>query len=755
MRSRRRPLAVLAAVLAAATCLTGGAAPLAQASALPLRERELTAGGAWSWFGDPRAVHYQGAHNRTYTGWVAPDGSIQVASYDHRSGQRVIATLKARLQIDDHDNPSILIRPDGHLLVFWSTHAGPTMWYRRSARPEDVTAWEPERTIPTNTAGPYGYTYPNPAQLPAEGNRIYLFWRGGNFNPSFSTSSSGSATWSAARTLIYNPRHRPYVKYASNGRDTIAIAFTEGHPRVLQTNIYYAAYRAGALRRADGSVIRSMANLPIAPSQADKVYDHTVSGKAWVHDVALDANDRPVIVYATFPSDTDHRYRYARWNGTRWTDRELVRAGRSMSVDPAEPNYSGGITLDHEDPSTVYLSRQVNGIFQVEVWTTPDQGATWSSRALTPGQARGNYRPISPRGQRGDDLDIVWMHGTYSSYTSFQTGLASQVHARDIAGPAAAAWAPGRLDVFADDGQTSELLQKYYSRGWSGWRSFGLAPGGHPLGPPTVASWAPGRLDVFAVDRVSGRLLQRSFQNGWRSWFDRGLGPAGHRLAAPAAVSWGSGRIDLLARDEATDSLVHFWQSGSTWRGPQRLAAGPGGDFVPSVASRGERRLDVFAVTSSGTLAQFWYDGARWHGWSDKGSGPGGRVLVAPATVAAWGPGRLDVFAQSLGGQLIAHWWYDAGAWRGRQLLGTGPDRIRLAGLGVASWGSGRLDMFATDQQRHDLVQLFYDDRSWHGPVRLDFNTQVVGVGTTATIMADPNPRSTPIPVSEQARAAD
>jgi BNR repeat-containing family member len=83
-----------------------------------VRARQLTSAGAWTWFGDPRAVHHEGAHRRTYTGWVAPDGSIQVASFDHDTGQRVVATLKARLQVDDHNNPSILVRPDGRLLVF-------------------------------------------------------------------------------------------------------------------------------------------------------------------------------------------------------------------------------------------------------------------------------------------------------------------------------------------------------------------------------------------------------------------------------------------------------------------------------------------------------------------------------------------------------------------------------------------------------------------------------------------------------------
>ena len=425
-----------ALVLLVAGLVAGVAAPRALTGTLPLQERDFTAGGAWSWFGDPRAVYHEGIHRRTYTGWVAPDGSIQVASYDHDSGRQVIVTLKSRLQIDDHDNPSILVQPDGRLLVFWSTHAGPTMWYRRSLRPEDVTAWEPEQTLATNTPGEAGYTYPNPMQLSAEGNRIYLFWRGGNFNPSLSTSADGN-TWTPARTVISNPRQRPYVKYASNGRDTIAMAWTETHPRNMKTSIYYAAYRAGALHRADGSVISTMANLPISPTQGEKVYDWTTDGKAWVHDVALDQDGHPVIVYATFPTDSDHRYRYARWDGRRWIDRELVRAGGSMSGDPGEPNYSGGITLNHEDPSTVYLSRQVNGSFEIEVWTTRDRGATWSWRRLTPLGGRDNYRPISPRGQRGDDMDIVWMHGAYPSFTSFHTALRTQTRAQGNAGGAA------------------------------------------------------------------------------------------------------------------------------------------------------------------------------------------------------------------------------------------------------------------------------------------------------------------------------
>src|SRR4051812_10258614 len=47
--------------------------------------------GAWCWFGDPRAVHYDGAKRRTYTGWVAQDGDIMVSAFDHDSFARTTA----------------------------------------------------------------------------------------------------------------------------------------------------------------------------------------------------------------------------------------------------------------------------------------------------------------------------------------------------------------------------------------------------------------------------------------------------------------------------------------------------------------------------------------------------------------------------------------------------------------------------------------------------------------------------------------
>jgi PKD repeat protein len=381
--------------------------------------------GAWSWFGDPRAVTYTGVHSRTYAGWVDRDGDVMVSSFDHATRERVTAVLASRLNRDDHANPSIQVRPDGRLAVFYSRHVGPAMHYRVSSRPEDVTSWEAPQTVPVNTPGIRGYTYPNPIRLAAEG-QTYLFWRGGDYNPTFSVQADGSSTWSPARNLILMPGERPYVKYASSGGDTIHVAYTNAHPNEFgDVNVYYARVRAGRIEGAGGQQVGTLA-APIAPADGDLVYDGVEP--AWVHDVAADSAGRPVILLASFPSANDHRYRYARWTGAAWEVHEITAAGGSFREDGGSPYYSGGLTLDHEDPSRVYLSRQVGpGSWRVETWTTADGGATWTSQPISSPATERNVRPVSPRGMAafGGDLSVLWMRGPYPNYVDYQTSIAA------------------------------------------------------------------------------------------------------------------------------------------------------------------------------------------------------------------------------------------------------------------------------------------------------------------------------------------
>jgi hypothetical protein len=378
--------------------------------------------GSWCWFGDPRAVHVVGKFDQTIVGWLDPTGEVVVGSYDNRSGA-VQSAVVGKLWHDDHGSPSILVEPDNRLTVFYSGHNGKEMYYKTTVRPEDISAWGPIERVPTNVYGRDGHTYPNPVLLPGESNRLWLFWRGGDYSQDYATRNI-DGTWGRARRLITTPGQRPYVKVASNGNNEIAIAFTDGHPRERLTSVYYALYRNGSLWRANGTWIKRVADGAIRPRESSTVYDaHKTRVRAWVWDTALDAKGHPVILYATFPSVLNHLYWYAHWNGRRWEHHFLTAAGPSISPDTLELEYSGGITLDHNDPSIVYLSRQVRGTFDLEKWTTRNGGWSWRRRTVvnTPGVS--NMRPVVPRGPADESSGLLWLRGNYGSYTTYQTEI--------------------------------------------------------------------------------------------------------------------------------------------------------------------------------------------------------------------------------------------------------------------------------------------------------------------------------------------
>ena len=81
----------------------------------------LVGDAAWCWFADPRSVYYHNLNERTYYGWMTASGDVNVAQYDHATRETKYSTLRNNLEIDDHDNPSILIRAsDRRVIVFYS-----------------------------------------------------------------------------------------------------------------------------------------------------------------------------------------------------------------------------------------------------------------------------------------------------------------------------------------------------------------------------------------------------------------------------------------------------------------------------------------------------------------------------------------------------------------------------------------------------------------------------------------------------------
>ncbi len=403
--------------------------------------------GAWCWFSDPRALSLNG---KIYSGWVATDGSVMVASYNEKTAEIIEVNMYPQFNKDDHANPSLLVLPDKRIMVFFTAHSRkglgekePAISYYISKNPEDISAWGPKQRITKNAIGPKGFCYTNPILLSEENNRIYIFWRGGDFKPTFCYTDDFGKTWSEPNTLIKSALtnlKRPYVKISSNGKDEIHFAFTDGHPRNEPLNsIYYLKYKKGKFFKADGTEVGSLETLPIEHEACDVVYDATKEFKesrngvrSWIWDVAVAEDGNPVIVYTQLPEETKHLYYYAKWNGTSWVNSQISPAGSSFprfirkkeQRDP-EPHYSGGVYLDHENTNMVYYSKPVNDIFEIFKAETKDSGKNWVETAITSNSKKDNVRPYAIKGAYEDSKSqVLWMfNDSYVHYTDFNTQI--------------------------------------------------------------------------------------------------------------------------------------------------------------------------------------------------------------------------------------------------------------------------------------------------------------------------------------------
>ena len=170
-------------------------------------------------------------------------------------------------------------------------------------------------------------------------------------------------------------------------------------------------------------------------------------------------------------------------------------------------------------------------------------------------------------------------------------------------------------------------------------------------------------VDVFAIDHAPGTCCNGPTRvaGGAGSTVDWTRRPP---AVAPAAVSRGNGRIDVVASDEVTDELIHWWQTGTTWRGPERLAVDPAastphhGELGATATGHLRREL---VVRVAGAILVRRHPVARLvpegRGPGRRGARPAGRR--GRVVLSTWTCSRSS---REEGGR---HWWYDDGAWHG------------------------------------------------------------------------------------------
>jgi len=445
--------------------LAFGALAPAPVAAGPARVVVLNDDGGWCWFQDERALV---VGTKLLAGSVAAGrheaarrGAVEVAFLDLANGDDA---GQARLDqepvppadgYDDHEAPAFAVRSDGRLLAVYAGHGTENRFrYRVSTRPGDPSEWEAEQAFSPSPSS--SITYSNLQRLEGEGGRLYDFFRGLDdlFKPSVAWSDDDGETWTRVGVLVDVPsevRHRPYVKYASDGRRSIHFAYTEGHPRDFDNGLYHAELRDGRLRRSDGTPVADLDAGLARPQLGTRIFEGHPDAVAWVADLELDADGRPFVGYSVQRDSAglprgqgglDHRYRLARWDGTRWRDEEIAFAGTRLY--PGEDDYTGGIALVPGDPDRVFVSTDADPatgqplasasdgrrhweLFEGRRGTSAAMSgnAAWQWTPITSDSDADNLRPVVPR-KPGPPI-VLWLRGRYRSYTDYDLELVARL----------------------------------------------------------------------------------------------------------------------------------------------------------------------------------------------------------------------------------------------------------------------------------------------------------------------------------------
>jgi hypothetical protein len=74
------------------------------------------------------------------------------------------------------------------------------------------------------------------------------------------------------------------------------------------------------------------------------------------------------------------------------------------------------------------LSREKNGVFEIERWSTDDGGRHWRMESVTENSQRDNVRPFVIPNPAGDSVRLLWMNvQEYFHYTDYRSAIKMSV----------------------------------------------------------------------------------------------------------------------------------------------------------------------------------------------------------------------------------------------------------------------------------------------------------------------------------------
>jgi hypothetical protein len=151
--------------------------------------------GGWCWFQDPRVIIHG---DKLFIGSVQghASGPAAVGVYDLKQRKPLgTVVMRDNFRHDDHNSPVFHARADGSVLAVYALHGNNKIHYYRISDPNNPLKWGDEMMYHHDYPTAGNVTYMNLYDMKNEG-KLYNFFRGINYNPSFITSGDhGKGSW--------------------------------------------------------------------------------------------------------------------------------------------------------------------------------------------------------------------------------------------------------------------------------------------------------------------------------------------------------------------------------------------------------------------------------------------------------------------------------------------------------------------------------------------------------------------------------
>ena len=351
-------------------------------------------GPTWTWFTDPQD-QYDPVSEKIYIGVQLVDRPALI-SYDCNTNESqtiLLGNVPEVLEKDDHNNPSVRILSNGHILTCYTLHNTiDGWWYQVSVNPNDITEFHPPEFIPSSDGMTYSHVWEIDGIVynlsrAASQNRTWQVWSSPiGVGPNLNWTNSIDV-WKGVGNGV-NANTFGYLVSRQTG-DRVDFLVSDDHP-IFQSDRVGHFYFDGEYRKTDGTVLTA----PFDFDDLDVIFDADESNtgdRVWVTDVAFDGSN-PRVLWMRYPegSGSIQELNYSEYDGSNWNRRIVIEQQGNGWLRP-ERFYNGEAHFDPSNLDRIIQAVRVNGVYEIQhfSWT----GNRYAVGAFTRDSERDQLRP--------------------------------------------------------------------------------------------------------------------------------------------------------------------------------------------------------------------------------------------------------------------------------------------------------------------------------------------------------------------------